>query len=554
MDWGRKAMNLKQLKFPIFDSVILRLSQSKKFSRGVFRVGILLSAMILAIPGMAVNAQDSDGLETYDISIGTTISQGFMYRLEGRDNLLVDSDPNGDDGNLNFDKGLVSAATKVTSEIDISLDDFGFFTRFTGYWDLETADGELKRTRLSNEAKKMVGRGVKLLDFYGYKDFEYGDTFGDVRVGNVVLNWGESTFVQNGINVVNPVDVSRLRTPGSELREALVPVPLVAVSIAPTDNLSVESFVQLRWEKTEIDPTGTYFSTNDYIGEGGKYAEIDLRGAGIPLPPNDQDDWLRVKRGPDKDARNSGQFGIALRYLSEQFNGTEFGLFFTRYHSRRPIASANTGNAHSLQLGLAGAGYVGTKAATPGVVPQIMGAIGALTDPRQIYGAINAQIRGSFIDNQHDPTMRLSETEITQLTQQLTGIAANVPPAGRVAALPNQLPGVFEGFAAQTGIDRYAQNAHYFVEYPENIDMIGVSFNTLLGNTGWALQGEISYHDDAPLQREDASIFAEGLEPINHALVLGNPGHNSHAHLLGLYKLRTQTPTLTGLSVPPVSR
>jgi len=43
----------------------------------------------------------------------------------------------------------------------------------------------------------------------------------DVRLGRQVISWGESTFIPNGINVINPIDVARLRTPGSELREAL---------------------------------------------------------------------------------------------------------------------------------------------------------------------------------------------------------------------------------------------------------------------------------------------------------------------------------------------
>ena len=429
-------MKFKQFNFPKIDSVIFRLAQSMKFPQTILRVGIFLSAMILAFTSMTVKAQVSEADEDYEISIGTSISQGFIYRLKGRDNSLIDSDPNGNDGNLNFDKGLVSAVTKITSEIDISRDDFGFFTRFTGYWDFETADGKLKRTRLTNKAEKLVGRGVKLLDFYGYKEFEYGDTFGDVRVGNVVLNWGESTFVQNGINIVNPVDVSRLRTPGSELREALVPVPLVAVSVAPTDNLSLESFVQLRWEKTEIDPVGTYFSTDDYVGEGGKYAELDLRPAGIPLTPNDRDNFLRVERGPDRKAGNSGQYGIALRYLAENFNDTEFGFFFTQYHSRRPIVSAVGGNAASLTAGLS----------------------------------------------------KLQDTSIP------------------------------EGSRVPHAINAYAKAARYFVEYPEEIRLYGLSFNTLLGNSGWALQGEFSYHDDAPLQREDSNILSTGLRPIFAAI------------------------------------
>ena len=34
-----------------------------------------------------------------------------------------------------------------------------------------------------------------------------------------MINWGESTFIQGGINAINPVDVSALRVPGAELRD-----------------------------------------------------------------------------------------------------------------------------------------------------------------------------------------------------------------------------------------------------------------------------------------------------------------------------------------------
>ena len=105
--------------------------------------------------------------------------------------------------------------------------------------------------------------------------FDAGEAAVDVRLGNHVLNWGESTFIQNGVNVINPFDVTKLRTPGAELRDALEPVPLVSASVAPTSALSLEGFYQLDWKKTEIDPPGTYFSTNDYAGAGGNRAFFD---------------------------------------------------------------------------------------------------------------------------------------------------------------------------------------------------------------------------------------------------------------------------------------
>ncbi len=53
--------------------------------------------------------------------------------------------------------------------------------------------------------------------------FDIGDMPLDVRVGRQVVNWGEATFIQ-GINVLNPIDVSAFRRPGAEIKEGLLPV------------------------------------------------------------------------------------------------------------------------------------------------------------------------------------------------------------------------------------------------------------------------------------------------------------------------------------------
>ena len=166
----------------------------------------------------------------------------------------------------------------MTGELELDYRNFGAFARFNGFIDFENENGRRARTPpgLSEEAKDLAGKDFEILDLYVTGAFEAGDdTPVDVRLGNHVLNWGESTFIQNGVNVVNPFDVTKLRTPGAELRDALEPVPLVSASVAPTAALSLEGFYQLDWKKTEIDPPGTYFSTNDYVGAGGNRAFFD---------------------------------------------------------------------------------------------------------------------------------------------------------------------------------------------------------------------------------------------------------------------------------------
>src|SRR5258708_30984884 len=87
--------------------------------------------------------------------------------------------------------------------------------------------------------------------------------------GRKVLSGGESTIIPNGINSVNPIDVAKLRTPGSELKEALRPLTMASGSINLTENLTLEAFYLFGWDRTRIDPPGTYFSTNDFVAKGG---------------------------------------------------------------------------------------------------------------------------------------------------------------------------------------------------------------------------------------------------------------------------------------------
>ena len=80
---------------------------------------------------------------------------------------------------------------------------------------------------------------------------------------------GGRTFIPNGVNVVNSADLSKLRTPGSELKEALLPVNMVKASIGVAKGITVEPFWLLEFRRNELEPAGTYFSTNDFATRGG---------------------------------------------------------------------------------------------------------------------------------------------------------------------------------------------------------------------------------------------------------------------------------------------
>jgi len=61
-----------------------------------------------------------------------------------------------------------------------------------------------------------------------------------------------------------------------------------------------------------------------------------------------------------------------------------------------------------------------------------------------------------------------------------------------------------------------ANSGRYFVEYPEDIRLYGMSFNTTIGvETSIALQGEVSYRDNVPLQFDDVELLFTALSPLN---------------------------------------
>jgi len=281
---------------------------------------------------------------------------------------------NNDDGNLNYPDGgdLVSHTIKFTSELDLRYRNFGAFTRFMGFYDFENADQDF----LSDEAIERVGKDVRLLDLYVWGDHEVGDRFLNWRLGRQVVSWGESTFIQGGINVINPVDVSRLRVAGAELKEAFEGVNMLWGTIDLTPNLSLEALYMFEYREIIPDPAGAYFSTNDIATPGGSYVmlggfgtvpqpvinadlydEVCLQGnlgaTDSPLPPLLIGTGCAVSfpREDDKLASDSGQFGVALRWFVESLNSTEFGFYFLNYHNRLPLISGSAVTSAALSSG-----------------------------------------------------------------------------------------------------------------------------------------------------------------------------------------------------------
>ncbi len=325
-------------------------------------------ALALASAVLTANATEFNFGETA-IQWDNTISYGVAWRTEAPDARNVmpgnasamgfegkGASYNYDDGTLNFKENTIyTNVVKYSTDLEINYKNYGGFFRAKAFYDTEIMDGQREFKELNDETKDAAGKGYDLLDAFVWADYDFGDTPATFRIGRQVVSWGESTFIQGGINSINPVDASAFRRPGAEVKEGLLPVNMVYTSIGISADVSVEAFYQLEWEKTRSDPCGTFFSTVDFVADGcgpvvlggtiDERAMLALRDleveAGVPLPSRISP---MTERLSDDEAKDDGQYGIAARWYSEALGDTEFGIYYMNIHSRLPFINGSVTN------------------------------------------------------------------------------------------------------------------------------------------------------------------------------------------------------------------
>lgn len=428
-------------------------------------------ASTLAAPafGVTFNIGEIEGQFDSSLSVGASWSTSKANKdLIGVNNGGRGLSQTSDDGHLNFKRGeTFSKIFKGIHDLELKYGDTGVFVRGKYWYDFELKDEsrQFKDISDSNRKEGAKSSGGEILDAFIYHNYAIGNQPGSVRLGKQVVSWGESTFIQNGINAINPVDVAAFRRPGAEIKEGLIPVNMFYIAQSLTDNLSMEAFYQLEWDQTVVDNCGTFFSQADIVADGcdqnlnvlsmpsaAQLAAINATLSALGGDPlSGTSEGVIVKRAGDKDARDSGQWGIAFRYMFEPLD-TEFGAYFMNYHSRAPIFS--------------------------GVSPSAQG-----------LAAANALASGIF-----DMT--------------LTGLGGPMTP-GAIAAAGQA--------AANAGAVGLAGQGRYFIEYPEDIRLYGLSFSTTLP-TGTAWSGEISYRPNAPVQLNSTDVLYAGLRGLTISL------------------------------------
>ena len=89
---------------------------------------IALVGFLHTLPAQAVEFR-TGGLQG---SVDTTISHGMTFRVEDRDETLAGK-TNSNDGNLNYDRGIVSNTSKFTTDLDLRAGEMGAFVPHHGF-------------------------------------------------------------------------------------------------------------------------------------------------------------------------------------------------------------------------------------------------------------------------------------------------------------------------------------------------------------------------------------------------------------------------------------
>ncbi len=455
-------------------------------SHGSMRFGRKLVVLALVFLPSAVvagvfrteNLFDSEynlqGIYNFDVAYGA------RYRLEERDPALIAQISGGsntqnsllDDGNLNYDNHqFVSNMVRATGELTLRLGPFGAFVRGYAFYDYENAHNERARTPLTSFADDQVSRDARFLDAYLSAHFTVAGLPVQLRVGDQIVAWGQSTFFSTtGVNVINPLNVPLAQQPTSTPQDLRLPVGMVWGAIHLTPLVSLEAFYQYEWESTVIPAKGTYLSGNDIVPgiDSAQFTgtasdlgtDVCARFGLDPNADNFQDSsgqdptkikalepppgldeggdgcydflYLKARALGNLEPKNGGQYGFTLQSIIPKWNDSKIAFHFANYHSRLPYLSGYTVSQEALD-------------------------------------------------------------------------------ASRENTLFNVRNGLLSpADAADLGFANVTKEIELLFEYPEDIQMYGLSFNTTTIRTGTAFSAELAHHRNHPFQLHVGQV-APGL-------------------------------------------
>jgi hypothetical protein len=317
-----------------------------------------LLAMLLAqlcLAPLARSAEIDTGNPDLKVRWDNTVKYSTAFRVKDRSEALV-IDPNQDDGDRNFDRGLVSNRVDLLSELEANYQNFGVRFSGAGWYDAEynkannndSAPGTLnafgvEHNRFPRETRKINGRNAELLDAFVSGRFEPAGMPVTFRLGRHALIWGESLFFgANGIaNGQAPIDANKaLAVPNLRFNELIRPDNQISGQIQINPNVSIAGYYKLSWEENRLPGDGSYFSNvaPDFTLPGSNMLWVPGAGTAVFFG-----------RARDLEPGHGGQAGLQLKYRPAD-SDLDLGFYALQYNDRNFSVLLKPGNFTSAPL------------------------------------------------------------------------------------------------------------------------------------------------------------------------------------------------------------
>jgi hypothetical protein len=322
------------------------MSSFEGSARARLRPGLLACSMLAATAMLAPGAAWAENFDLGNatVSLDTTLGTGISIRTSNPNPYFLDAAQGGvytgvlGPANANWAAGRAFQNPWTGSnDLEVNYDTYTFFYRGAYVFDpINSEPDNGKFQKLTHDDLDTLGHTYRLLDLFLRAKYNFWDQSQSITGGYQTFNWGESTFLRNGLNAVNPISVAGIHAAGADIKSLYLPVPAVDVKTSLPNGFSLEAFNEFAWAKSQLDPYGSFFSIDTPVSPGATEialpAKIVALGVGAYIPRQD-----------DRHGQDGGEFGVALRKTLDDWDGAQAGLYFENFTSRFPIFSLVTG-------------------------------------------------------------------------------------------------------------------------------------------------------------------------------------------------------------------
>lgn len=318
------------------------MKQKRRNGRGrAMAYQTLAGAMVALTAGTTVSAAEiASGIDGVQLRWDNTLKYSAAHRLHqpsvavaGGDRVQPDFLSAGnqlDDGDRNFDRGLVSNRVDLFSELDLTYQNVGLRLSGAAWYDQLYQRGNANHSasvntlsvpagQFSAATRTLMGRKAELLDtFVFYKSSDEAQLPLSMRIGRHTVVYGESLFFgANGVAYAqSPVDLIKLLSvPGSQFKEVIRPVGQVSTQMQLSPTVSLGAYYQYDWQANRLPASGSYLSDVDFVGAGAE-------------------SLLGMRKVVDAKPK-SFQGGLQLR-LKPGNGDVEYGLYTAQYSDKNP--------------------------------------------------------------------------------------------------------------------------------------------------------------------------------------------------------------------------